>query len=368
VKRDYYEVLSVARDASAEQIKKSYRQLALKYHPDKNPGDKEAEEKFKEASEAYQVLSDPQMRERYDVYGHQAFNGGNPGFGDFGSFAEEIFGDIFGAFFGGAGGGKQRGRKRGGRDLRYQLELTLEEVAFGVEKEVQLSKPEACDQCDGSGAKKGTSPVSCPHCGGTGQLRLQQGFFTISRPCASCGGQGQVIRDPCTKCNGKGQQVKESKVKVKIPAGIDEGQSLKIRGEGESVGNGAPPGDLYVEIALKPHKIFKRQETELFCEVPISYSLAVLGGETQIPTLDGASSLKIPPYTQSGTTFQLRGKGIADVRGSRRGDLHVRTYIRVPDKLNTRERELLEELRGLDAEHESNEGRNFFDRVKEFFE
>ena len=368
-KRDYYEVLGVGRDATAEQIKKAYRALALQHHPDKNPNNKASEDLFKEASEAYQILSNPESREKYNAFGHAAFNGGGyGGFGDFSSFAEEIFGDIFGAFFGGGGaGGRRSERRRSGRDLRYRLDITLEEAAAGVEKEVRISKPMSCEECSGSGAKPGTSAETCKTCGGSGQQRLQQGFFTISRPCPGCRGAGKTIKNPCPSCSGSGSTSKESRIKVKIPAGIDSGQTLKVRGEGEVLANGSP-GDLYVEIAVAEHPIFRRQDTELFCEMPMSYAVAVLGGEMSIPTLQGEEKLAIPAYTQAGTIFRLRGKGIVDLRSGRSGDLHVRVSVAVPQKISERERELLTELGSIEAKPTPLEGRNFFDRVKEFFE
>lgn len=369
-KRDYYEVLGVERSASADQIKKAYRQVALQCHPDRNPGDKAAEDRFKEAAEAYQILSSDETRQKYDAFGHSAFgNGMNAGFGDFGNFAEEIFGDLFGAFFGNAAGGKGRAqRKRAGRDLKYRLDITLEEAALGVEREISIAKPVPCDDCNGSGAAAGSGAETCKQCGGAGQVRFQQGFFTISRPCNTCGGQGKVIRNPCAGCSGAGIKTKESKIRVKVPAGVDEGQTLKIRGEGEVVSGGAPAGDLYVEMTLKQHPIFRRQDTELFCEMPISYCVAVLGGDIEVPTLEGPQSLKVPAHTQSGTTFRLRAKGVVDMRSGRRGDLHIRTYVSVPTRLGDRERELLVELAAVEEKPVPQEGRNFFDRVKEFFE
>ena len=367
-KRDYYEVLGVSRDASPDDLKRSYRQLALKLHPDKNPGNKEAEEAFKECAEAYQILSSPETRQRYDQFGHAAFQqgGGFEGFGDFSAFAEDIFGDIFGAFFG-TGNQRRGARRKSGRDLKYQLELTLEEVFSGVEKEIELQRPVSCEECSGSGAKKGTSPEQCRQCGGAGQIRVQQGFFTISRPCGTCRGQGATIKDPCSACSGSGQQVRSKRLKVKVPAGVDHGQTLKIRGEGETIAGG-PPGDLYVEIHLIEHDTFRRQENEIFCEVPISYTTAVLGGDIAVPTLEGEFTLKVPAHTQSGTTFRLRAKGFVDMRSGRRGDQHVRAYIAVPPKISDREREILQELSQIEAKPTAVEGRNFFDRVREFFE
>jgi len=361
-KRDYYEVLGLARSCSPDEVKKAYRRLAVKYHPDKNPGDTEAEERFKEASEAYQVLSDPENRRKYDQFGHAAFqSGGRPDFGDFSSFAEEIFGDIFGSFFGTT-------NSRSGRDLRYDLEISLEEAAFGIEREITVPKPVVCDSCEGSGARSGTAPQVCRQCGGAGQLHIQQGFFSISRPCNVCGGKGQVVVDPCPSCAGSGQATKEVTLTVKVPAGIDEGQRLKLRGEGEPGPANGRPGDLYVVIILKPHRIFARQGTELLCEVPVTYAQAVLGSEVEVPTLDGQLTMKIPPGTPSGKTFRLKGKGIVDMQSGRKGDQHVRAFIHVPKEISERERELLEELSSIEGKPVSHDGRTFFDKVKDFFD
>ena len=369
-KRDYYEVLGVSRSASQDEIKKAYRQAALKYHPDRNAGSKEHEELFKEATEAYQVLSSPENRSRYDQYGHAAFdaNGGFQGFGDFGAFAEDLFGDLFGAFFGGAGGGRRSQRRQGGRDLRFQLEISLEEAAFGTEKEVTIQRPIACADCSGSGSRKGTGPETCRQCGGSGQLRISQGFFTISRPCAACGGRGQTISDPCPKCNGSGRVAKDATVSIKIPAGINDGQSLRLRGEGEPAAGSGPAGDLYVEIGIAPHRMFRRQDTEVLSEIPVSYAQAALGADIEVPTLEGKVALKIPAGTQSGTTFRLRGKGIVDMHTGRRGDQHVRAIIVVPKNLSARQKELLQELAAIEGNPSSDEDRTLFERVKEFFE
>jgi molecular chaperone DnaJ len=369
-KRDYYEVLGVSRDVSQEQIKKQYRQLALKFHPDRNPGNKEAEEQFKEATEAYQVLSNEENRMKYDRFGHAAFsNNGFDGFTDFGAFAEEIFGDLFGAFFGSAGGGGRSGkRKRSGRDLRYNLTITLEEAATGVEKKIKIRKPVPCTACKSTGCRDGQPPVRCKQCGGTGQVKLQQGFFSISRPCSTCRGQGSVITDPCPSCGGSGSSQKDKELSVQIPAGIDTGQQLKLRGEGEELPNGGLAGDLYVEISVEEHKVFKRQDTEIICEVPITYAQAVLGSEVEVPTLHGPVPLKIPSGTESGKLFRLRGKGIVDLRTGRLGDHHVRVYIYVPQNVSARERQLLEELATVEGKPNANESRSFLDKVKEFFE
>lgn len=368
-KRDCYEILEVSRTATLDEIKKAYRKKALQFHPDRNPDNKEAEEKFKEATDAYSVLSDDAARRRYDQFGWGAFEqgaGGFQGFGDFSGF-EDIFGDIFGAFFGGGGGGR-RSRGRSGRDLRYDLTIEFEEAVFGAEKEISLTRNVACKTCSGSGAKKGSSPETCSQCRGAGQVGIQQGFFTISRTCPQCQGSGQVIKDPCADCSGAGVKPEPGKLKVKIPAGIDQGQRLKLRGEGESGASGGSPGDLYVQIAIKPHKIFERQETEIICELPISYADASLGAEIEVPTLEGPTKLKIPHGTASGKIFRLKNKGVPVLGDTRRGDQHVRVYVEIPKKLSPERKELLEKLRLLDQqEGKGEDGEGFFDKVKNIF-
>lgn len=368
-KRDYYEILNVSKDASLDQIKKSYRQLALKYHPDRNPGDKECEEKFKEAAEAYQVLSNEESRAKYDRFGHAAFSGGGgfEGFGDFSMFADEFFGDIFSSFFGGGSSRGSGARRRTGRDLSYQLELTLEECATGLDKKIKVLKPTPCEPCSGSGCRDGSKPQVCRHCGGAGQIRVQQGFFAISRTCPVCRGDGKMIADPCPSCGGTGQGKKEVELSVKIPAGIDNGQRLKIRGEGEIISDGSA-GDLYVEIRIKPHPTFQRRDSDLYCEIPINYSMAVLGSEITVPTLDNSVNLKIPSGTSSGKVFRLKGKGIVDLHTGRTGDLHVKTFVYVPKSVNERQKELLEELAAIEGKPIENDERSFLDKVKEFFE
>ncbi len=369
-KRDYYEVLEVTKDASFEHIKKSYRQLALKYHPDRNDGNKEAEEKFKEATEAYQILSNDESRTKYDRFGHAAFsnNGGFDGFSNFGNFAEDLFGDIFGAFFGTSGSSGGSSKKRGGRDLKYNLSLTLEEAAFGVEKKIKIRKPVPCDGCKGSGSREGKTAEKCKHCGGHGQVRIQQGFFTISRPCGSCNGVGKIITDPCPSCGGSGATHKEKELKVQVPAGIDSGQQLKVRAEGEELAGGLTPGDLYVEVDVEPHKFFKRQDSEIICEIPITYAQAVLGSELEVPTLSGPITMKIPAGTQSGKLFRLKGKGIVDLHSGRKGDQHVRAFIYVPQNVTDRQRELLEELAKIEGKPKINDSKSFIDKFKGLFE
>lgn len=365
-KRDYYEVLGVKRDASPEEIKKAYRQLALKYHPDKNPGNKEAEENFKQASEAYQVLSNDETRARYDRFGHQGLQngGGFQGFGDFASFAEDIFGDIFGSFFG-ASSGRGRAGPAAGKDLRYTMEVTLEEATFGTDKEITFQKPGRCDSCEGSGARKGTSRSNCRQCGGAGQVRIQQGFFAISTTCPVCSGRGFIIPDPCPSCGGTGQAAKKTTLTVKVPAGIDHGQRLKIRGEGGQSSTGGANGDLYVEIVLKPHRIFKRDGTEVFCDIPIGYTQAVLGAEIEVSTLHGQATLKVSPGTASGKVFRLKGKGIVDMHSGRNGDQHVRVLVNVPNVINEEHRQLLEKLAAIEGHENTNGSQTILNRIKE---
>ncbi len=373
-KRDYYEVLEVSKGGSLDDIKKAYRKKAVQFHPDKNPGNKEAEDKFKEATEAYSVLSDAENRAKYDRFGHAAFTqgGGMGGFqnGDFSGF-EDIFGDIFGTFFGGGmGGDPRRGRGRSGNDLRYDMELSFEEAAFGCEKDITIGRRAKCDGCSGSGAAKGSSRERCPQCEGAGQIRVQQGFFTLARTCHACGGVGEVVKNPCPDCSGAGLKVKETKLKVKVPAGVDNGQRLKMRGEGEAGVGGGQSGDLYVQILIDEHPVFQRQDQEVICEVPVTFSAAALGTEIEVPSLDGKLKLKIPAGTPSGKVFRIKNKGIPVLGSSpqRRGDQHVRVYVHVPKQVSEEERELLEKLakiQGTVVEDDSDKG--FFDKVKDMF-
>jgi molecular chaperone DnaJ len=370
-KRDYYEVLGVSREASSDDIKKAYRKKALQYHPDRN-ADHGAEDKFKEATEAYSVLSDTEQRRRYDQFGHAAFEqgiGGMSGFGGFGDFSgfEDIFGDIFSSFFGAAAGGGRRTRGRSGRDLRFDLQVSFEEAAFGTEKEITIPRRLACEECGGSGTREGSSPETCRQCNGTGQIRIQQGFFTISRGCTACGGQGHTIKDPCPACSGHGVNSVESRIKVKVPAGIDEGQRLKLRGEGEAGQGGGPPGDLYVQISVKPHPVFQRQDSEIVCDVPISFSVAALGGEIEVPTLDGKYKIRIPAGTASGKVFRLKGRGMAILGENQRGDQHVRVQIEVPKRVSAGYREALEKLREFEEKEANAEAKGFFEKVKGMF-
>lgn len=373
-KRDCYEVLGVSKTASADEIKRAYRKKARESHPDTNPDDPTAADRFREAEEAYSILSDKEKRQAYDQFGHAAFQQGGMG-GPGGGFGgaegfEDVFSDIFSTFFGGGGAqqGGKRTRGRAGRDLRYDLEVTFEEAAFGVERVIEVMRRAACSGCGGNGAQKGSSPESCQHCGGQGQVRTQQGFFTVSRPCPVCSGSGKVVKSPCTECNGQGLKMRQSKINVRVPAGIDEGQRLKLRGEGEAGTEGAPAGDLYVQINIKEHKNFRREEHEVICDSVIPYATAVLGGEIEVPTLDGKINLKIPAGTPSGKVFRLREKGIVVLGTNRRGDQHVRVMVEVPKRLSEKRRKLLEQLAELDKEEGESAGRSgIFDGIKNFF-
>ena len=369
-KRDFYEVLGVERGASEGDLKKAYRRLAMKYHPDRNPGDKESEDKFKEANEAYEVLSDASKRAAYDQYGHAgvdpSMGGGGAGFG--GANFSDIFGDVFSDFFGGGRGGSRGGAQRGG-DLRYTLELNLEEAVRGTTVSIRVPTLVNCKPCDGSGAKKGSTPSACPTCGGIGQVRMQQGFFSVQQTCPRCHGQGKIITDPCTACHGEGRVEEYKTLSVKVPAGVDTGDRIRLSGEGEAGTHGGPTGDLYVVISVREHAIFQRDGKHLYCEVPISYTDAALGGELEVPTLDGRVKLKIPEGTQTGKQFRLRGKGVAPVRGGGAGDLLCRVAVETPVNLSRRQRELLEELRDSlqgDSSH-SPKASGWFEGVKRFF-
>ena len=374
-KRDFYEILGVNRDASEDEIKKAYRKLAMKHHPDRNPDNPAAEEKFKEAKEAYEILSDGQKRAAYDQFGHagvdpQAGMGGGFGGAGMGGFAD-AFGGIFDEIFGGRGGaGGGRSNIYRGADLRYNLEITLEQAAFGTETKIRIPTMEECEHCHGSGAKPGTQPQTCPTCSGSGQVRLQQGFFSIQQTCPKCHGTGRIIPEPCKECHGAGRIKQHKTLAVKIPAGVDEGDRIRLTGEGEHGVNGGPPGDLYVQIHLKPHAVFQREHNDLHCEMPISFTTAALGGEIEITTLDGVAKIKIPAETQSGKVFRLRGKGIKGVRSSAHGDLMCHVAVETPVNLTERQKELLRELEEISA---SSSGRHnpraksWMDRVKDFF-
>ncbi|RMG27454.1 MAG: molecular chaperone DnaJ, partial [Gammaproteobacteria bacterium] len=345
-KRDYYEVLGVSRNASEAELKKAFRRLAQKYHPDRNPGDKEAEERFKEAKEAYETLSDPRKRAAYDQFGHAGVDpsmgggaGAGGGFGgaSFSDIFEDVFGDIFGT-------GRASTRAYRGADLRYDLELSLEEAVMGTTVRIRVPTYVTCKVCGGSGAQPGTQPETCPTCGGIGQVRMQQGFFSVQQTCPRCRGAGHIIQRPCSHCHGQGRVQETRTLSVKVPAGVDTGDRIRLAGEGEAGENGGPPGDLYVQIRVKEHPIFKRQDNNLYCEVPIPFVTAALGGELEVPTLDGRVNLKIPPETQSGRLFRLRGKGVKPVRGGPVGDLLCRVVVETPVNLTPRQKELLREF------------------------
>jgi molecular chaperone DnaJ len=366
-KRDYYEVLGVARTANPQELKSAFRKLALQFHPDKNEGDKASEERFKECSEAYEVLADPEKRARYDRFGHQAPGGFGPGPFEqgFSGNINDIFGDIFGEIFGQRT--RQRGGKQRGADLRYNLEVSFSEAAFGSEAKVKIPRHKQCTSCHGSGARAGTTAKTCPTCHGAGELRMTQGFFQISRSCGHCQGTGKVITDPCPACRGAGKVESESVLTVKIPPGVDTGTRLKLTGEGEPGERGGPPGDLYVVVHVQEHPIFIREDTEVICEVPISFAQAALGSTIEVPTLDGKVKMKIPMGTQSGKVFRLRGKGIPHLNGYQRGDQHVRVTVEVPEKLSKKQRELLEQFAAVAGEDTHPISKSFFAKVKELF-
>jgi len=359
-KRDLYEVLGVDRNADDETIKKAFRKLALQHHPDRNPGDKQAEVRFREVSEAYRILSDSSQRAKYDRFGHAAFEGPGAGFDFSSSGFEDIFSDIFGEFF---GGGSRRGGRRRGEDLSYTMELDFEEAAFGCEKTITIPRAVPCEDCKGSGGKGGSAPIKCSTCRGAGQVRFQQGFFSIAKTCGTCGGRGQVVKDPCGGCSGSGRIRKEHSLQVKVPQGVDSGTRLKLRGEGETSAGGA--GDLYVVISVREHEMFERDGNDVLCEVPIGFPQLALGAEIDVPTLEGPVKLKVPSGTESGSVFRLRAKGVPDLHGYGRGDQRVRVVVRTPKKLTQRQRELLEELAEISGENHAPKG--FFDKVREKF-
>ncbi len=372
-KRDYYEVLEVRREATFDEIKRSYRKLAVKFHPDKNPDDPHAEEKFKEIGEAYDVLMDEDKRVAYDRFGHGAFTQGS-GFGGGGGFHDpfDIFREVFGGgggifetFFGG-GATRTEDRQRGA-DLRYDMQITLEEAAFGAEKEIEIRKLDTCDKCEGTGAEPGSRVISCPSCGGRGQVITSRGFFQVSQTCPRCRGAGKIMDKPCRVCDGEGRVEQTNRIKLKVPAGISTGSRLRSSRNGEAGIRGGPQGDLYVVVHVKEHDIFQREEDNLYCEVPIPFTMAALGGDVDVPTLEGKANVRVPAGTQSGQVFRLRGKGIANVNGRDRGDLMARLIVEVPSQLNAEQRQKLEEFAFLCGEENTPIRKSFFERAKEFF-
>jgi molecular chaperone DnaJ len=372
-KRDYYEVLGLERSAGAEDIKRAYRKMAVKFHPDKNPGDKTAEEKFKELGEAYEVLSDPQKRAAYDQYGHAAFDRRAGGFGRAGGFHDPF--DIFREVFGGGsifedlfGGGRpDPTQPQRGDDLRYDMEITFEEAAHGCEKEVTLTKPEACETCSGSGVEAGSRVRTCPVCGGRGQVVSSRGIFSIAQTCPQCQGAGQVIDKPCKSCRGTGRRERTSTIRLRIPAGVDTGSRLRSAGNGEAGRRGGPSGDLYVVLHVQPHEIFQRDGDDLLCEVPVSFVQAALGSEIEVPTLEGKTAIKVPAGTQPGAMFRLKGKGIRNIQGYGHGDLHVRINVEVPTQLSAAQRAKLQEFADLCNGKESPISQSFFEKAKNLF-
>ncbi len=368
-KNDYYEILGIQRNAAQEEIKKAYRRLALKYHPDKNSGDKSAEERFKELNEAYVVLSDPEKRDLYDRFGHAAFSGGGSGGfrdADFGFRGfEDIFSDVFGDIF---GMGRRGSRGARGADLRYHLTIDFNEAVFGVDAKIQVPRHEACGRCGGNGAEPGTKPETCPTCRGTGQIRTQQGFFAISRTCNQCRGSGRIVKSPCTECKGAGRVKKTRTLTVKVPHGVETGTRLRLSGEGESGSGGAPPGDLYVVIEVRPHSIFTRDGSTIVVPVPITFPEAALGTEIEVPTIEGLVKMKIKPGIQSGEVLVLKGKGVPHLSGYGRGDQHIVIRVETPTKLTRRQKELLEDFLKDSRDETHPETRGFFEKVKDLFQ
>lgn len=375
-KRDYYDILGVSRTASEQDLKSAFRRLAKECHPDRNPGDEDAEQRFKDLNEAYEALKDPQKRAAYDRFGHAAFDQGmggrgHAGFGpDFASSMSDIFDDLFGEFMGGRRGGQRRGSSRErGADLRYNMEITLEEAFEGKAAEIRVPTSVGCDTCSGTGAKPGTKPTTCATCGGMGKVRASQGFFTIERTCPSCLGRGEVIEEPCASCSGSGRVTRERTLQVNIPAGVEDGTKVRLVGDGEAGLRGGPPGDLYIFLSIKPHSFFQRDGADVFCKVPISMTTAALGGQIEVPTLEGAASrVKIPEGSESGKQFRLRGKGMPVLRSKAVGDMYIQVDVETPKNLTRRQRELLEEFERESHKETSPESAGFFARVKDFFE
>ncbi len=374
-KRDYYEILGVERGADEVEVKKAYRRVAMKHHPDRNAGDAASEEKFKEANEAYEVLSDAQKRATYDQFGHagldgQGGGGFGGGFGGGGANFSDIFGDVFGDIFGQAAGRGRSGPQRGA-DLRYNLEIDLEDAVHGSTVKIRVPTLETCEECSGSGARRGSSPVSCTTCGGAGQIRMQQGFFSVQQTCPNCRGKGKMIKDPCTGCHGRGRVEKQKTLSVKIPPGVDTGDRIRLAGEGEAGPDGGGAGDLYVQVAVRPHAIFQRDGKHLYAEVPISFADAALGGELEVPTLEGRVKLRVPPETQTGKLFRLRGKGVKPVRGGAVGDLLCRVVVETPVNLTKKQKDLLGEFQaslGESNQKHSPRKTSWFEGVKSFFD
>jgi len=369
-KRDYYEVLGVGKDTDDKDIKKAYRRVAMKFHPDRNPDDPDADEKFKEATEAYDVLMDAEKRAAYDRFGHAGVDPsmGGGGFGGGGGNFSDIFGDVFGDIFGGGGG---RGGPQRGSDLRYTLDISLEDAVKGTTVEIRVPSLSACDKCDGSGAKKGSTAATCGTCGGAGQVRMQQGLFQVQQTCPTCRGRGKTITDPCNACHGQGRVEKTRTLSVKVPPGVDTGDRIRLSGEGEAGPDGGPPGDLFVQMSVRQHNIFERDGKNLYCEVPITFVAAALGGELEVPTLDGRVKLKIPAETQTGKLFRLRGKGVKPVRGGSVGDLLCRAVVETPVKLNKQQKALLEQFQeslGEGGHAQSPRQNSWFEGVKSFFD
>jgi len=375
-KVDFYEVLEVSREASDQELKASYRKMAMKYHPDRNPNNPEAVEKFKECNEAYQILSDREKRAAYDRYGHAAFQAGGPGGGNpfagaqgFQGDLGDIFGDLFGEMFnmGGSGGGRRASRAQRGRDMRYDLSLEFEQAVFGVEKQITIQRLDPCDDCRGTGSAKGKAPTTCTQCGGRGQVRFQQGPFSVAKTCGRCNGSGSIISDPCPGCRGEGVQVHKHEILVKVPAGVEQDTQIRYQGEGESGRFGGPAGDLYVVLSVKAHKFYEREEDDLHCVMPISFPQAALGTELEIETLDGPATLKIPEGTQNGRQFKLRGKGVPHLNSHGKGDLVVEVRVTTPAKLTREQRELLQQLDATLAVENTPTNRGLFDKMKEMF-